>query len=489
MTEPCDLTAVEARRLIGRKELSPIELLESCMARIDMVNPAVNAVVATCYERAREEARAATEAVMRGDDLPPLHGLPFGVKDLSHTEGLVTTYGSPLYKDFVPDKDERLVAVLRRAGGIVVGKTNTPEFGAGGNTTNEVYGPTRNPFDLARTCGGSSGGSAVALATGMLPLCTGSDTGGSLRKPATYCGVTAIRPTAGLVPSDRRVVGLTTFSVQGPMARTVADTAFMLSAMAGGDNIDPLSYPHDQTILRNLEDIDLTHLRVAVSEDLGFAPVDNNIRRVFRDTLSLYRSVFATCDERDPDFSTANDVFWILRGVYFVASYKERYDKHRDQLGPNVLFNTEAGLNMSMQEVGWAHAEHVNLYRKFQTFFEGLDVLICPGQAVPPFPVDQRAPTEINGQKMEHYISASGITSGLTLTGHPVVALPCGMDHTGTPFGIQVVGPRHGDRFVLGVALALEKLFSQHEKLARPVPNVRQLAVANPAGQTSNNMS
>lgn len=477
MSEPCDLNAVDARRLIGRKRLSPVELLESCIARIEMVNPTINAVVATCYERAREEARAATDALLRGDDLPPLHGLPIGVKDLNNTAGLRTTYGSPLYADFVPDKDERMVASLRKAGSIVLGKTNTPEFGAGGNTNNAVYGPTVNPFDTARTAGGSSGGSAAALATGMLPLCTGSDTGGSLRRPATYNGVVALRPTAGLVPSDRRGIGLSTFSTLGPMARTVADAALLLSGMAGVDMIDPLSYPHDVDSLRRIEDIDLGGLRVAVSEDLGGAPVDNGLRKVFRETLAHCQSVFASCVERDPDFATANDVFWILRGVYFVANQKERYDNHRDQLGPNVLFNTEAGLKMTVEEIAWAEMEQTRLYRNFQTYFEDIDVLICPGAPMPPFPIDQRAPTEINGVKMEHYISASAITSWLTLTGHPVVALPCGYDATGAPFGIQIVGPRHGDRFVLGVAHALEELLSRNEQTRRPVPDIRALAV------------
>ena len=476
MTEPCDLTAVEARRLIGRKRLSALELVESCIARIEMTNPAVNAVVATAYERARDEARAATQAVMQGDPLPPLHGLPIGIKDLNNTEGLVTTYGSPLYRDNMPEKDERLVAALRSAGGIVIANTNTPEFGAGGNTTNPVYGATRNPFDLARTCGGSSGGSAVALATGMMPLCTGSDTGGSLRKPATYCGVAAIRPSVGVVPSDRRVVGLTTFSVQGPMARTVEDLGLMLSAIAGEDPLDPLSYPHDASAFRDPEPVDLSGLRVAVSEDLGFAPVDNDIRRIFRERLAAFQSAFMRCEDRDPDMATAADVFWVLRGVYFVATQKERYDAHKDQLGPNVLFNTEAGLAMSMEQVGWANAEHTSLCRRFEDYFADIDLLICPGPAVPPFPLDQGAPTEINGQKMDHYISASGITAGLTLTGHPVVALPCGYDHTGTPFGFQIVGRRHDDRFLLGAAQALEALFATDPVLARLVPDLSKLA-------------
>lgn len=476
MTEPCDLSAVEARRLIGRKRLSAVELVESCIARIEMVNPAVNAVVARDYDRAREAARVATQAVMRGDELPALHGLPVGIKDMNHTEGLTTTYGSPIYRDFVPAADERFVAALRQAGGIILAKTNTPEFAAGGNTTNKVFGATRNPFDLARTSGGSSGGSAAALATGMLPLCSGSDTGGSLRRPATYCGVAALRPSIGLIPSDRRTVPLTTFSTLGPMARTVADLGLMLSAMAGEDTIDPMSFPNDPAQFRDIAPADLSRVRVAVSEDLGFAPVAKAIRRTFRETLAVYGSAFASCDDHDPPMENAADIFWILRGLQFVATQKHHYDTERDRLGANVLFNTEAGLAMSMEQAGWAHKEHGELYRRFQRYFDQYDVLICPGVPVPAFPLDQPAPSEIDGVKMAHYISASAITAGLTLTGHPVVALPCGLDHTGAPFGIQVVGRKHRDRFTLSVAMALEQLFSGTPALARPVPDLDYLA-------------
>ncbi len=230
MTEPCDLTAVEARRLIGTKQLAPSELLESCIGRIESVDHAVNAMVARDFDRARATARLADQAVVRGDALGPLHGLPIGIKDLEETGRLVTTHGSPIFRDYIPAEDERIVADARKAGAIVVGKTNTPEFGAGANTRNAVYGATGNPFDPSRSCAGSSGGSAVALATGMAPLCTGSDTGGSLRNPAAFCGIVGFRPTPGLVPSDKRGIGWTPLPVLGPMARTVGDTALLLAA-------------------------------------------------------------------------------------------------------------------------------------------------------------------------------------------------------------------------------------------------------------------
>ena len=309
MTEPCDLSAVEARRLIGRKALSPVELTDSCIARIEAVDGAVNAMVTRCIERAREEAKAAEKAVSRGDELGVLHGLPMGVKDLNVTEGVLTTYGSPIHAENVPAQDERIIAALRRAGAIVIGKTNTPEFGAGANTKNAVFGATGNPFDPKRICGGSSGGSAVALATGMAPICTGSDTGGSLRTPASFCGVVSHRGTPGLVPSDKRGIGLTTYNVQGPMARNVADTSLMLAAMAGNDPCDPLSGPVDANSFVEVEEVDLSQLRVAWSTDLGCVPVDNEIARIFEERVGKIASSLKAAN--------AASRIWRGRSMYF----------------------------------------------------------------------------------------------------------------------------------------------------------------------------
>lgn len=477
MTNACDLSAVEARRLIGTRELSPVELLESCINRIEAVNPTANAIVATCYERAREEAQSAETAVMQGEPLGPLHGLPFGVKDLNYTEGVRTTFGSLIHEDFVPEEDERMVSDLRAAGAILVGKTNTPEFGAGANTVNKVYGATVNPFDTARTCGGSSGGSAVALATGMLPLCTGSDTGGSLRIPAGFCGVTAIRCTPGVVASEHRTIGLTTFSVQGPMARTVPDAALMLGAMADYDPRDPLSHALGAESLETIEPVDLSSLRVAVSPDLGFAQVDNGIRDTFAACVEEFHPAFGACVERSPEMESASRAFWLIRGVHFIAGRLESYRQHKHLLGPNVINNVEAGLAMKPEDIGWAFAEQTRLYRALQSFFHEIDVLICPTAAVPPFPVEQLFCTHINGVELEHYIQWADLTSGLTLTGHPIVSIPCGLDSTGTPFGLQIVGPRqHSERFVIAVAAAMEQYASGRARIARPLPDIGSLS-------------
>ncbi len=482
MTRPCELSAWKARKLIASKALSPVELVDDCISRIEAVNPAVNAVVASCYERARGEARAAEAAAVKGGELGPLHGLPLGIKDLNVTEGIRTTFGSLIYKDHVPDKDERIISALRRAGAIALCKTNTPEFGAGANTVNKVYGPTRNPFDTARTCGGSSGGSAVALACDMMPICTGSDTGGSLRIPAAFCGVVAIRGTPGLVPSDRRVIGLTTYNVQGPMARSVADAALMLSAMAGSDACDPLARPLEPSSYSRIEETDLSTLRVAYSEDLGFAHVDNGIRGTFKKCIARIAPLFGRCEPRDPEMKGSTRIFWLIRGLHFLAGQLDNYRKHRDLLGPNVVGNVEAGLAMKPEDIGWAYAECTRMYRKLQQFFENFDLLICPTVAVPPFPVERLFCTHINGIELENYIQWADLTAGLTLTGHPIVSIPCGLDPTGTPFGLQLVGPRwHSDRFVIGAAAAIERALAGDSEFSRPNPDIETLSQAQSA--------
>ncbi|MCB1739656.1 MAG: amidase [Gammaproteobacteria bacterium] len=473
----CELSACTARAMIGRRQISPVELTQACIERIELINPSVNAMVATDYEVALASAREAEQAVMRGDELGPLHGLPLGVKDLNVTAGLRTTFGSRLHADWIPERDERLIAALRHAGAIVIGKTNTPEFGAGANTVNDVYGATVNPFDTTRTCGGSSGGSAVALATDMAPICTGSDTGGSLRTPASFCGVVSIRGTPGTVPSDRRGIGLTTYNVQGPMARSVADASLMLSGFAGGDVCDPLHRPHDPAIYQHIEPVDLSTLRVAYSEDLGFAPIDNDIRAVFRDRIAAIAGWLRSCEPHDPQMSTASEVFWLIRGMHFLAGRYEHYEQEKASLGPNNRSNIEAALQMRPESIAWAMAEQTRIYRAFQSFFDSHDVLICPTAAVSPFPVDQLYCDTINGERLPNYIKWVDICAGLTLTGHPIVQLPCGVDHLGMPFGLQIVGPAlHSDRFVIGVAAALEAMFAQDPRLCRPRPDIEALA-------------
>ncbi len=471
----CDLTAVELRRLIGSKAVSPVEVLASCLERIDDVNPKLNAITATCLERARAEARTAETAVLKGERLGLLHGLPIGIKDLQETEGLTTTFGSKLFENHVPARDERTVAAVREAGAIIVGKTNVPEWGAGANTRNPVYGATGNPFAPDLICGGSSGGAAVSLVTSMLPLATGSDTGGSLRTPSAYCGVVGFRPTPGLVPSERRGLGWTPISVLGPMGRNVADTCLLFSAMVGSDTRDPFAGAVDPGEFIAPVPTDLSSLRLAWSEDLGFAPVAKSIRRTFSNRVAVLDHCFKAASEAAPDLKGADEVFETVRAVNFLASHRQRYETDPASLGPNTRANYEQGLKLSLADFAWAHGEQTRLYRGAQSFFEEFDVLVCPAAAVSPFPWTQLYVEEIDGQKLRTYFHWLAITYGLTLLGHPVAVIPCGVDEQGLPFGIQICGPKNADRFVLGVAHALEQALAGDPTTARPLPDLEAL--------------
>lgn len=478
MSEPCDLSAVESRRLIASKELSPVELTQSCIDRIEATNTAVNSIVAMDAEGALESARNAEQAVMHGEPLGLLHGIPVGVKDLQATAGLRTTYGSLLYEDHVPEEDEDTVVNLRDEGGIILAKTNTPEFGAGANTKNRVYGATGNPFNPELTCAGSSGGSAVALALGQVPLATGSDYGGSLRTPSAYSGIVGIRPSPGVVPGPERAVALTPFSVNGPMGRTVADAHMLLKAQIDLDKRDPYSSDDVMRIPEVLSGFDLSGLHVAYSEDLGCAPVDNDIRATFRSRMASFSNVFATATEAAPDFENVHDVFEIQRGINFATSHMERLENHRDKLGPNVIDNTERGLKFTAKEVAWAQGEQAKIYHRYMDFFDDFDVLICPTAAVTPFPHAQLAVEEINGEKMPTYMRWLSLAYALTVALPVVVALPCGVDHKGMPFGIQVAGPNGSDGMIIEVAHALEQVLAKKTETRRAVPDRSKLVGA-----------
>lgn len=480
MTQPCDLSAIDARRLMKARELSPVELLDSCLSRIESLNGTVNAITAMDEARARREAAAAEKAFAAGDAAGdaagPLSGLPVGIKDLNITAGLRTTFGSLLHENDVPDTDEAMVARLRAAGAIVLAKTNTPEFGSGSNTTNRVFGPTRNPYNVERTPGGSSGGSAAALATGMLPLAHGSDTGGSLRNPATWCGVVGFRPTPGLVAREARTLNYTHFSVQGPMGRSVADASLMMAGLAGNDVRDALAGPCTPEGFIDLPDCDLSKLRMAWSTDFGgSAPIDENIRTSFAAVMNEIAPWFGDSGAHDPDFTDARDIFWTLRCVYYVASHEERVANHRDLLAPSIVSNYEAGLSMTLPDVARAERAWTKLYKAFEAFFADIDLLIVPGNAVSPFLIADGIPKSVGGKVMENYVDASLIRSALTLTGHPVIAIPAGVDALGMPFGVQVVGKRRGDLDLLSAAKALEEKIRAHPALALAPPDLSAL--------------
>lgn len=473
-------SAVELRRRIGTKEISPVELLDGCIERIERLNPAVNAVTAVCYDRAREEAKAAEKMALRGEPLGLLHGLPAGIKDLDETGGLLTTYGSPLYRYFIPARDNAMVARVRSAGAIVVGKTNVPEFGAGANSRNFVWGATGNPFDPLLNAGGSSGGSAVALATNMLPVCTGSDTGGSLRIPAAKCGVVGFRPSPGLVPVERRSLGWTPISVVGPMGRTVADTCLLLAAQAALDDCDPLSYPVNAAEFAVPEPRDLASLRVAYTEDFGVSPVDGEIRGVFRDRIAAMRHLFRSCDEGTFDFGEADRCFDVIRAQNYAARYRDAYEKDPNSLGPNVRANYEIAAGMSLADMAWAHTEQTRIFRRFQEIFRDYDLVLAPTTPVSPFPWSQLYLAEMDGKPLRNYYHWLSLTYVVTLATNPAIAIPCGVDHKRMPFGLQVIGPFRADRALLGAAHAMEQAFAAIASLRRPCPDLNKLTRPTP---------
>ncbi len=350
----CDRSAVELRSLIASKEISPVELLASCLERIDAVNPTVNAIVALDREAAVGAAQAAEKAVLNGADIGPLHGLPIGIKDLNDTKGLRTTYGAVEFSDHVPLEDEPMVADIRRAGGIILGKTNTPEFGSGANTLNDVYGFTGNAFDPELSAAGSSGGSAVALACSMVPLASGSDLGGSLRVPASFNGVVGFRSTPGLVGDTKKSFPWWPLSVEGPMGRSVADAALLLSAQVGERPGDALSWPGARPDFTALPRVDLSHLKVAFSQDLGFAPIDQPVRDLFDTRVRAFGGLFAESDYETPPLEDIDRIFQVLRAVGYLAKNHDRLQATPGVVGPNVTANTKLGLKYSALDVALA---------------------------------------------------------------------------------------------------------------------------------------
>ncbi len=478
--ELVSLSAVEMRRRIGTKEISPVELLDACLDRIEEINPAVNAVTAMSVKRARREAKEAETAVRRGEELPLLHGLPTGIKDLEETKDLLTTYGSPLYRDYVPNYDNVMVSRVRASGAIVVGKTNVPEFGAGSNSRNPVWGATGNPFNPTLNAGGSSGGSAAALATDMLPVCTGSDTGGSLRNPASFCGVVGFRPSPGMVAVERRAMGWTPISVLGPMGRSVADLCLLYATQIGQHDSDPLSFPVDGAAFAEPWPVDLGSLRVAYTEDYGGAPVDPAIRQVFRDRIRKMKPLFARLDKIDVDYGEADRCFDVIRAVSFLSRYQNDYNKNRKMLGPNIIANYELGAKLSLADFAWAHGEQTRIFRAFQQIYRDYDLVIGPTVGVSPFPWKQLYVDEMNGKKLRNYYHWMATKYFVTLTSNPAVSLPCGLDHRKMPFGLQVIGRFRGDGEVLGAAHAMEQAFKAIPGMARPMPDMAKLRKPRP---------
>lgn len=458
MSDLCFMPAARLARLYRTRRASPLEVLQAVLARIDALNPTLNAYVTLARESALRAARKATASVRRGASLPPLFGIPVSIKDLTPTAGIRTTWGSKIFEHHVPVEDALVVQRLKAAGAIVVGKTNTPEFGAGGNTFNTVFGPTRNPWNPALTCGGSSGGAAVALATGMGPLAQGSDLGGSLRTPAAFCGVVGFRTTPGLVPVYPSELAWDSLAVAGPMARTVADVALMLSVIAGPDDRAPLSYDIDtRAFIRAVRKPSIRGWRVAWTPDLnGLMPVDADVVRVAERATAVFRALGAKVTAASPDFSEVSDIVLGTRGVFMVALHADKLPQWKHEMQRGLVWNIEQGLRLTVREIARAETLRTALWHRVRQFMERYDLLILPTVAVKPFPVEQPYPTEINGRPLDNYTQWFFLTYAITLVGLPVISVPCGFTRDGLPVGLQIVGRRRAEAAVLRAAAAYE---------------------------------
>ncbi|MCU0494007.1 MAG: amidase [Chloroflexaceae bacterium] len=463
-TDICFLPAVELARRMRQRELSAVEVIEAHLAQIERVNPQVNAIVTLTAGQALADARAADAALAQGEAIGPLHGLPVVHKDLHLTKGVRTTFGSPIYADFVPEEDELIVARLKQAGAISLGKSNTPEFGAGSQTFNPVFGATRNPYDLSKTCGGSSGGAAVALACGMAALADGSDMGGSLRNPASFNNVVGLRPAAGRVPTWPSEAGWATLSVQGPMARSVADLALMLSVIAGPDPRVPIALATPGSSFAQPLGQDVRGLRLAWAGHIPGVPIDSRVTKVLESQLPVFGELGCVVEEAVPDFSDADEVFKIMRAWSFERSYGELMQTHRHQMKDTVIWNIEQGQRLTGPQLGWAERARTALFGRMHDFFQRYDFLLLPVTQVPPFPVEQLYITEINGEQLATYVDWMRSCYYISATGLPAISLPCGFTAEGLPVGLQIVG-RHQDEWgLLQLAHAFEAAtgFTRH---------------------------
>jgi len=448
------LSATELRHLLLSRDLSPVEVVETALARIEEVNGTINAIV-TLNERALDDARTLE---LRGrQNAGLLYGLPVGIKDVTPVAGLRTTYGSKLYSDNVPKEDALIVRRLRDAGAVIIGKTNTPEFAAGGNTFNEVFGRTRNPWNLERSAGGSTGGGAAALATGMIALAEGTDLGGSLRIPASFCGVVGLRPSPGLVPTYPSDYVWDTLQVTGPMARTAEDVALMLQAVCGPSPLSPLAQPwRGRDFVGAVEAGTRRGMRVAYCADVAGIGIDEGIEAVCRESVFGLKEAGVHVEEVYLDLSVGRPAFLALRGLWFVTHMYPRLDKV-DQCGVNVVNNVRAGLELTAKDL--AEAEHVRgqIWHRLRRLLERYDNLVTPCMAVPPFPVERNYPETIAGEAMQTYVDWIAPTFVLSLAGLPVASVPCGIDAEGLPVGLQVVGPPQGEETVLALASRIQE--------------------------------
>ena len=453
----CGLTAVAMASLIRKKKLSARDVMAAHLRQIERVNPKVNAIVTLVADQAMENARHADEAQARGATLGPLHGLPIGIKDLEATAGIRTTSGSRLYKDHIPDKDAIHVERLKKAGAIIVGKTNTPEFGAGSQTFNEVFGATHNPWDLEKTCGGSSGGAAVSLTCNMLPLADGSDNGGSLRNPAAFCNVVGFRVAPGRVATAAEGNAWSTLPVIGPMGRTVSDVALLLSVMAGPDPRCPISLSEPGSKFAGYLDRDVKGLRVAWFKDFGGLPFDGRVLQAVNAQRKVFESLGCIVEEAEPDLTGGDEAYQTLRLWSYASSYGADARKHPELFKDTILEAVELGSKLQASDIARANSQHGKVWDQMRRFQERYDFFVVPSTQVPPFDVREPWVKEINGIRMKSYIEWMKCCWMITITEAPSISMPCGFTPEGLPVGLQIVGRHRDELNVLQMAFAFEQ--------------------------------
>jgi amidase len=452
--ELCYTSAKKLARMIRTRKLSATEVVRAFIARIEAVNPKVNAIVTFLPEQALKRAKALDR---KGAVMGPLAGLPIAHKDIVPTKGIRTTYGSPIYKDHVPSEDHVIVERLRDAGAILFGKTNTPEFAIGAQTFNPIFGATRNPYDLSKTCGGSSGGAAAAVASGMLPFADGSDLGSSLRNPASFCNVVGFRPTPGRVPNWPFPNAWDTLWSVGPVARTVEDAALLLSAMAGPDPRAPTTHAEPGSIFARPLGRDFRKVRVAWTPDLGGAfPVDARVTRALEPVRAVLKSLGCIVEDAAPDLSDADEAFQVQRAQGMVEAFGELIKTKHALMKDTVVWNIEQGLKMDAARIANANVLRSNVYHALRTFLERHEFLVLPTVQVPPFSIDQPYATEINGVKLGNYLEWMKSNYLFSATTHPAISVPAGFTDDGLPVGLQIVGRYRDDFGVLQLAHAFE---------------------------------
>ncbi len=456
--EICFMDAVDLAARIRDKELSAREVMAAHLEQIARVNPKVNAIITQISDdEALALADAADAKLASGAALGPLHGLPIAHKDLASTKGMRTTQGSPLHANDIPDVDALIVERLKKGGALTIGKTNVPEFGAGSQTFNPIFGATLNPYDLTKTCGGSSGGAAVSLACGMVPIADGSDLGGSLRNPGNFNNIVGFRVSPGRVPNWPSSLPWWPLSVVGPMARTVRDVALMLTAIAGPDRRSPIGIEQPASLFAQPLERDFAGVRVAWSADLGGLPVDPRVTNALESQRHVFSELGCAVEEATPDFTDAEEIFQTLRAWSFALAHEADLRDHRDQLKDTVIWNTEQGLPLTGMDVSKAEMKRGQLYARITEFLETYEYLLCPVNQVPPFDVTIPYVTEINGVELDNYIAWMRSCYYITVTGLPAISVPCGFTPEGLPVGIQIVGRHHNDFGVLQLAYAFEQ--------------------------------